>query len=888
MLLITIILSFFIINTINKKYFYQGLGLVVGFIMVILLRYQFAAAYPFNPQTPTILGGDMHLVESADFNADGKNDLVVTDGKTMRGIGILYGNGNGTFQAPLILGDGDTYEWGLAIADVDGVNGPDIVVGNSNLRQLQIYKNTGTGVRFTGAFDVVPLNNPDGTRQADLTVADINNDTKLDIIVATENTMIFDVFTNDGNGNFTYTTSGGNGSGHGGKGMVAFDYTGDGWKDVIIADENANEIQVYQNDGAGNFGSMDYSFSATTPYSVSIVDFNGDSVYELVVTSPADGISIVSLDGSTVYKSYPGSAYYSKVVDFNADGNLDVLWSDASVTGVQVTLGNGDLTFNAPVAYSVNFNPLGIAVNDFDGDNLPDAAAVNHGNTLSIFLTATLPQTAGVWVSPTPNLANTNETGPVATTFQIGLSSEPTDIIEIAFTNTDGQLQLTKDGNPVSGVCFVPASMSTTPGISPFEPCNTWNLGQEITVTPVVDGTPEGTHAGVVEFTAITSPDTNYSSLLLPANLTTIIADAGDTTAPVINSVTILGPSGTSPNFEATSGSDSVTLSFISDEILDLTTSVITIGGVTATCTAPSIITDPYICTIPAASLVIGTVYGQALTNIEITPHDAAGNIGTTENQTGDGTSVLIVASTPSDTTAPVITLTTSSTSVSAPFTVTITPSESITGLTLSDITVINGTASNLLGPDGSGNYTVVITPTTGTVTVQIPTGSVTDGASNSNTTASNTLTINYSLPIITPGSGGGVLSTLGWNTVNSSAPNANTTELIKDKKSCPHFTQYMRYGDRDGKRGISEVKKMQEFLNTHLGTKLPVSGTFGLQTKKAVEQYQKKYADKVLTPWNLSKPTGRWYQSTRNLANSHVGCNEGEVFLDNGNKVNN
>lgn len=65
-----------------------------------------AFAYPFNPQTPTILGGDMHLVESADFNNDGKNDLVVTDGKTMAGIGILYGNGNGTFQAPLILGDG--------------------------------------------------------------------------------------------------------------------------------------------------------------------------------------------------------------------------------------------------------------------------------------------------------------------------------------------------------------------------------------------------------------------------------------------------------------------------------------------------------------------------------------------------------------------------------------------------------------------------------------------------------------------------------------------------------------------------------------------------------------------------------------------------------------
>ncbi len=874
-----------------KKLYYQLAGLCAGVIVIALFGYHTVSAYPFNPQTPTILGGDMHLVESADFNADGKNDLVVTDGKSMAGIGILYGNGNGTFQAPLILGDGASYEWGLAVGDIDSDGDVDIVVGNSNLRQLQIYKNTGAGVRFTGAFDVVALSNTDGTRQGDLTLADMDNDGDNDVIIGTENVSAFEVYTNNGSGVFSYATAGGTGSGHGGKAMTAFDYTGDGWKDIIIADENQSQIQAYRNDGSGNFD-FDYSFASTNPYGVNTADFNNDGIYELVVTSPNDGMSIVSLDGSIIHQTYPGSAYYSKIVDFDGDGNLDVLWSDASATstgGVQVALGNGDLTFDAPVPYTVNFSPLGIAVNDFDGDSLPDAAAVNHGNTLSIFLTATLPQTAGVWVSPTPNLANINETGPVATTFQMGLSNEPTDIVEIAFTNTDGQLELTKDGNPVSGVCFVPASMSITPGISPFEPCNTWNLGQEITVTPVVDGVPEGTHTGVVEFIAITSPDTNYSSLSLPANLTTIIADAGDTTAPVISGVSISGPSGTSPSFEATSGSDSVTLSFISDEILDLATSTITVGGVAAICTAPSVVTDPYTCTVLAASLTIGMIYGQALTNIEIIPHDAAGNIGTTENQTGDGTSVLVIASVPSDTTAPTITLATSSASVSAPFTVTITPSESITGLTLSDLMVTNGTASNLVGPDGSGNYAVTITPIApGAITVQILAGSVTDGASNTNATASNALTINYSLPTITSGSGGGMIAVLGWNIVNSSTLNSNAAELIKDQKSCPYFTQYMRYGDRDGKNGIFEVKKMQEFLNEHLGIKLPISGVFGPQTKKAVEQYQNKYADKVLIPWKLSKPTGHWYQSTRNLANYHAGCSEGETKLDNGNVVKN
>ena len=69
-----------------KKLILSTLILIAG-----LSFSQEVLAYSLNPQTPTILGGDMHLVDSADFNNYGKNDLVVTDGKNMAGIGILYG-----------------------------------------------------------------------------------------------------------------------------------------------------------------------------------------------------------------------------------------------------------------------------------------------------------------------------------------------------------------------------------------------------------------------------------------------------------------------------------------------------------------------------------------------------------------------------------------------------------------------------------------------------------------------------------------------------------------------------------------------------------------------------------------------------------------------------
>jgi hypothetical protein len=71
-------------------------------------------------------------------------------------------------------------------------------------------------------------------------------------------------------------------------------------------------------------------------------------------------------------------------------------------------------------------------------------------------------------------------------------------------------------------------------------------------------------------------------------------------------------------------------------------------------------------------------------------------------------------------------------------FAVAIDFAESVLGFTLSDLTVLNGTASNLVATDAStGKYTVTITPIVdGSVTVLLPANSVTDFAGNGNLAA--------------------------------------------------------------------------------------------------------------------------------------------------------
>ncbi len=78
-------------------------------------------------------------------------------------------------------------------------------------------------------------------------------------------------------------------------------------------------------------------------------------------------------------------------------------------------------------------------------------------------------------------------------------------------------------------------------------------------------------------------------------------------------------------------------------------------------------------------------------------------------------------------------------------------------------------------------------------------------------------------------------------------------------------FKNYMKKGQSG-----NDVKALQTFLNAELGTKIPVTGTFGNQTFAAVKAFQLKYAAEILGPWvsvgklkNQSAATGYVYKTT-------------------------
>lgn len=118
----------------------------------------------------------IRIAEAADFDRDGKLDIVSIDETS--GISINYGNGDGTFAAPVTIGDTAIVPYALTIGDLDCDGTADFVVGNVTAPST-VYFNDGSGRRFTPVL----FGDDKGTAYG-IAVGDFDGDGRPDIAVA--------------------------------------------------------------------------------------------------------------------------------------------------------------------------------------------------------------------------------------------------------------------------------------------------------------------------------------------------------------------------------------------------------------------------------------------------------------------------------------------------------------------------------------------------------------------------------------------------------------------------------------------------------------------------------------------------------------------------------
>jgi hypothetical protein len=379
-------------------------------------------ALTFATVVPYLSGENgANAVAIADVNNDGKPDLVVTNwcpysSCTTPGpnVGVLLGNGDGTFQTAVVYASGGLFADAIAIADVNGDGKPDLIVANCG------SSSQNNCVSTSGSGDVsVLLGNGDGTFQTALlyslgasgatsvAVADVNGDGKPDLIVATGSSTAGLVGVLLGNGNGTFQTEVTYSSGGLSPLAVAAANLGNGHIDVVVANQcaadcSSSNVGVLVGNGEGTFQTVvTYGSGGLFPDSVAIADVNRDGKPDVMVANSSTSLDVDNgnvgvllgngdgtLQTAVAYGSGAFGAASVAVADVNGDGKLDLVVANCSGTAsscigtvpgdVGVLLGNGNGTFQTAVSYGSGANtPFGVAVADVNGDGRPDIVAAN-------------------------------------------------------------------------------------------------------------------------------------------------------------------------------------------------------------------------------------------------------------------------------------------------------------------------------------------------------------------------------------------------------------------------------------------------------------------------------------------------------------------------------
>ncbi|XZE22599.1 FG-GAP-like repeat-containing protein [Pirellulaceae bacterium SH449] len=302
-----------------------------------------------NPITSTVAGNYVLNSQIDDLDGDGNLDLVLFENVQVliggrQAISVYRGDGTGRFvESQVITEDSNNGGYGY-LADVDGLNGPDIVRLNYNNLRLETYLNDGTGNLGTRIDTVTKAfhstSNPSG-----------NN--------FNVNSGYFDDFDSDGiidallSGPFGVTLMRGQGDGRFGDGTP----TGS----VTLLPYQVEWFGIVNHSGRGmdlnGDEHLDFVFgNLNGENSLTVGLGRGDGSFELSQYNTAFEPDI----GSGIVRNSQ-NAYFAAIADFNRDGVKDVLLGNAlnveQAGSVGLLHGDHPGSFRAPQSLrNFNFN----------------------------------------------------------------------------------------------------------------------------------------------------------------------------------------------------------------------------------------------------------------------------------------------------------------------------------------------------------------------------------------------------------------------------------------------------------------------------------------------------------------------------------------------------
>jgi hypothetical protein len=352
-------------------------------------------------------------VAIADLNRDGKADLVVAhcgNNPNCSGgpglVGVLLGNGDGTFQRAVTYESGGNSALSAVVADVNGDGKPDLLVTNwcgGSDPSCADYGTVGVLLgRGDGTFKTAVVYDSGGVEPTSIVVADVNGDGKPDLVMANHTGNFSDpsgrgtvgVLLGKGNGTFepavTYATGG-----FYPESVAIADLNKDKKPDLLVTNWCADSacagngsVGVLLGNGDGTFKTaVTYDSGGFKNNSVAVDDVNGDGKPDLLLTnlfSSGNGVSVLLGKGdgtfraAVTYNCGGVEPWALTTGDVNDDGKPDLLVTNLNSHNVGVLLGKGDGTFKAAVAFDSGGQfPRSARAADLNGDGKPDLLVAN-------------------------------------------------------------------------------------------------------------------------------------------------------------------------------------------------------------------------------------------------------------------------------------------------------------------------------------------------------------------------------------------------------------------------------------------------------------------------------------------------------------------------------
>ncbi|MDP4814748.1 MAG: FG-GAP-like repeat-containing protein, partial [Saprospiraceae bacterium] len=292
----------------------------------------------------------------------------------------------------------------IRVSDLDGDGKPDIIVANYTAGSISVFRNTSV-IGNINVANFVRKDFASGIGATFISVADLDNDGKQDVIVANQRENTLSIFKNiSTSGNIAFNSPVKIATPSTPIGIGIGDFDKNGWLDIATANHGNGTVSIFTNKGifnsisTNNFNPRFGLITGLNPITIDVADMDGDSKSDIVVGNyGSNSISIFKnnyISGALATSSFstkldfnagnkPG---YVKLGDMDGDAKLDivVLAEGNNRVGILRNISTPGVLSSASFATRVNFNtgitPYYISVGDLTGNGKLDILVTNFGN----------------------------------------------------------------------------------------------------------------------------------------------------------------------------------------------------------------------------------------------------------------------------------------------------------------------------------------------------------------------------------------------------------------------------------------------------------------------------------------------------------------------------